>query len=213
MCAHIVGVFTTVACTEVVSIGAVSIGAVSIEEASTGEGPWWSAGPTTVGFGTAPGVAIGADDGGLTGSAHAGAQARSVTCGFADDACNRQVIRWSNNPTAKASIPLRDAWRRATAMVIVRGRRSFTPARISPRLRLARGAARCRWSLRNADARESRRARNGLGPPASPFRRSSLRARSRFAAPAYGIGARPIAPRDGRAIARSAHAGRGREGR
>ena len=59
--------------------------------ASTGEEPWWSAGHTTVAFGMEPGVAIGADDGGLMGSARAGVQARSVTCGFADDGCNRQV--------------------------------------------------------------------------------------------------------------------------
>ena len=55
------------------------------------EEPWWSAGHTTVAFGMEPGVAIGADDGGLMGSARAGVQARSVTCGFADDGCNRQV--------------------------------------------------------------------------------------------------------------------------
>jgi uncharacterized membrane protein len=101
MCAHTVEVLITVAFTEEASIEEASIGAVftgavftgeaSTEEASTGEEPWWSAGHTTVGFGMEPGVAIGADDGGLMGSAHAGVQARSVMCGFADDGCNRQA--------------------------------------------------------------------------------------------------------------------------
>ena len=96
MCAHTVEVLITVALTEEASIeeastGAVFTGEASTEEAPTGEEPWWLAGHTTVGFGMEPGVAIGADDGGLMGSAHAGVQARSVTCGFADDGCNRQV--------------------------------------------------------------------------------------------------------------------------
>jgi hypothetical protein len=96
MCAHTVEVLITVAFTEEASIEEASIGAVftgeaSTEEASTGEEPWWSGGHTTVGFGMEPGVAIGADDGGPMGSAHAGVQARSVMCGFADDGCNRQA--------------------------------------------------------------------------------------------------------------------------